>query len=174
VAVGVELVDQHAAEAGDGADVLAGFLGQRFDAAGVVHLEQEVADQRVQVTEIGRLRVLDRLELDQGQAIPAVRQHVEMAPVGGGDGADVERALAQIARQLGRQALRGRCADHVGQRTAERLLDGAAGPVNQVGAGLQHRVAIALGQRQQEAVRLDTAGRTNRFLVASRQVEDRS
>jgi hypothetical protein len=172
MAVGVEPVDEHAAEARHRADVLARQRGQRFDAAGIVHLQQKVADERIQVAEIGRFGAVDGFEFDDGDAVPAMRQHVEMAAVAHRDRAHVERARAQLHRQFGCQLLRGRVAEYERQRLADGVVRRHARPGAEVGAGLQHDQVG--GQCQQETMRLDAAGRADRFLVAGRQVEDGS
>jgi hypothetical protein len=149
--------------------VVAGQLGQRFHAFGAVDLLQEVADQRIQLAEVGRCGALGRLEFEDGQFVPAVAEHVEMAAVRGGDRAHVIGAGAELLVQLRRQAQGRGLADHLGQRPADGGLGRDAGPVAEVGAGLQD--FHGRGQGQQEAVRLDAAGRANRLPGAGGQVE---
>ena len=170
VAVGVELVDHHAAVAGHGAYVVGRQRGQRFERCGFVDVQQEVAEQRIQFAETGRRIALDGFEFDDDHAVPGMGQDVEVLAVAGGDGAEVEGAVGQlVVLQRRRQAGSGGFADHVGQRGADHGFGFDAGPAVEVGAGLQHGQLWRQGQ--QEAVRLDAAGCANRFLVAAGQVE---
>jgi hypothetical protein len=170
MAVRVELVHHHAAEARHGADVLAGQHRHRSDVAGAVGLLQEVADERIQVAEIGRTHAVDGLEFEDHQAIPAVADHVVMAFAHGPNRADILGTHGQPAGEAVGQVLRSILADDRRQRPADGGGGLDAGQRAQVGACLQHLQSFR--QCQQEAVRLDAAGRADRFPVAGGQVKD--
>jgi hypothetical protein len=98
-------------------------------------------------------------------------QHVEMVAVGDRQRAQVQRARAQLARNQFRQQAGGSGrAQHGSQLLAGGGVRRDPGPVGQVGAGLQDD-ELRGRQRQQKAMRLDAAGRADRFLVAGGKVE---
>jgi hypothetical protein len=113
-----------------------GQFGERLDRLRLVDLQQEVAQQRIEVAVVQRFGASDGFELEQDQAVPDVAEHVEVVALDR-DRGQVKRAVAElVSREVRCQAFGGG-ADHGRQRPAASGLRLDTDPVRQIGTGLQ-------------------------------------
>ena len=169
MAVRMELVDHHAIEPGDGADL----LGHRATQLEHRHGALEVADARLErPIRVGRGAVgaPRGFELDDRDAVERVDGDVERrGPVPRGKRQDVERILVAPATvEKGTELRLALLAEHRGRRPAQERGWGDSEDRLRALAHLQD-LEIRRVEDEENAVRLDAARRLDRLAIAVRQ-----